>query len=179
MNKRVLWITRTAIFLALLVVLQAVTRPMGQYVTGSLVNMVLILAVMLGGLWSGVCVAALSPWAAFLVGVGPAVPQVLPVVMLGNVALVLCWYFIAGRSKAKNTLVPRIIALVVGACAKFMLLYGGIVVVVIPIILKLPEPKASVLSAAFSFPQLITAGIGGAIAILLLPVLQKALKKPA
>ena len=35
MRKKVLWITETAVMLALLVTLQALTKPMGQLVTGS------------------------------------------------------------------------------------------------------------------------------------------------
>ena len=38
---------RTAIFLALLIAVQFVTRSMGQYVTGSLVNLVLIAAALM------------------------------------------------------------------------------------------------------------------------------------
>ena len=41
MNKKIRWITETAIMLALLVTLQALTKPAGQFVTGSCVNVVL------------------------------------------------------------------------------------------------------------------------------------------
>lgn len=179
-REKVLWITRTAIFIALLVVFQGVSKPLGQYVTGSLVNLVLVLGVMLGGLWCGIAVAALSPVFAFLVGIGPAMPMVVPFVMLGNAVLVLAWWFIAGR---KNTRVEkpnarRLVALVAAAVAKFAVLYVGIVLFAIPVLMKLPEKQAKVLSASFSIPQLVTAGIGGAIAILLLPVLSRALKRP-
>ena len=34
MNKKIRWITETAVMLALLVSLQALTKPMGQLVTG-------------------------------------------------------------------------------------------------------------------------------------------------
>ena len=45
MRKKVLWITETAVMLALLVTLQALTKPMGQLVTGSCVNAVLAISV--------------------------------------------------------------------------------------------------------------------------------------
>ena len=41
MNKKIRWITETAVMLALLVSLQALTKPMGQWVTGPCVNTVL------------------------------------------------------------------------------------------------------------------------------------------
>jgi len=50
MNKKIRWITETAILLALLVTLQAVTKPAGQLVTGSCVNTILAVAVLLGGM---------------------------------------------------------------------------------------------------------------------------------
>ena len=40
-NKRILWITETAVMTALLIVLQTATKAGGQYVTGSCVNAVL------------------------------------------------------------------------------------------------------------------------------------------
>ena len=82
---------RTAIFLALLIAVQFVTRSMGQYVTGSLVNLVLIAAALMCGLWGGLAVAVLSPFCAFLIGIGPAFPQIVPAVALGNAVLVVLW----------------------------------------------------------------------------------------
>ena len=54
MNKKIRWITETAVLLALLVTLQALTKPMGQLVTGSCVNAILAVAVLVAGLGSGV-----------------------------------------------------------------------------------------------------------------------------
>ena len=55
MRKKVLWITETAVMLALLVTLQALTKPMGQLVTGSCVNAVLAIAVLLFGFATVIC----------------------------------------------------------------------------------------------------------------------------
>ena len=41
MSKNVRWITETAVMLALLIALQALTKPLGQLVTGSCVNAVI------------------------------------------------------------------------------------------------------------------------------------------
>ena len=56
--------------LVVLVVLQSVTKPAGQLVTGSCVNLVLAVAAVIGGLWCGVTVAAVSPFFAYLLGIG-------------------------------------------------------------------------------------------------------------
>ena len=53
MKKKLLWITETAIMLALLVTLQALTKGFGQLVTGSCVNAILAISVLVGGLGSG------------------------------------------------------------------------------------------------------------------------------
>ena len=61
MKKKLLWITETAIMLALLVTLQALTKPAGQLVTGTAVNGVLGIATLVAGVGSGAVVALLSP----------------------------------------------------------------------------------------------------------------------
>ena len=69
MNKKVRWITETAVMLALLVSLQALTKGFGQFVTGSCVNAVLAVTVLTAGLGSGIVVAVLSPVLAYLLGI--------------------------------------------------------------------------------------------------------------
>ena len=46
----------------------------------------------------------------------------------------------------------------------------------VPMVLTLNEKQMAVLSASFSFPQLITAAIGGVLAMLLVPPLRRAIK---
>ena len=60
MKTKIRWITETAVMLALLVSLQAITKPLGQLVTGSCVNAVLVVATLTAGVWSGVAVALLG-----------------------------------------------------------------------------------------------------------------------
>ena len=60
MNKKIRWITETAVMLALLVCLQALTKPLTQLVTGSCVNTVLAVSALLGGLSCGLGVALVS-----------------------------------------------------------------------------------------------------------------------
>jgi len=177
-HEKVLWITRTAVLIALTVVLQALTLQFGnQFITGSIVNLMLIIAVMTCGLSTGLTVGAFTPVLPTLLGFGPLWP-IVPFIAAGNMALVTAWHFIGGR-EILNRYAAYGIALVTGATAKFLALYFGVVQLAIPYILGLPEesPASIAMSFMFSYPQLITASIGGVCAILLLPALLKAIKQ--
>ena len=178
MKNRTLWITRTAIFIALLIAVQYLTSFLGnQYVTGSLVNLILIVAVMTCGLYSGAAVSLVSPFFAFLLNIGPKFIQLIPFIALGNFTLVLVWYLMAGRREESGS-VGKFVAVVVAAIAKFLVLYLGIVKIALPFLLTLPEPAAKAMSLTFSYPQLVTAGVGGIIALAILPTLTKVIKRP-
>ncbi len=181
MSKKIRWIAETAVMLALLVALQALTKPMGQLVTGSFVNAVLAVTVLVAGLSSGLTVALISPVLAYLLGIAPQILAV-PAIMVGNTVFVALLYFIAGKDSKK--IVRQLIAWVSAAFAKFAALYAIVVWLICGVfsqgllesgVLKAPMLKA--LPATFSWPQLFTALIGGAVALLIVPVLRKALHK--
>jgi len=181
MHKKIRWITETAAMLALLVALQALTKPMGQLVTGSFVNAVLAVSALVAGLSSGITVAVLSPVLAYLLGIAPQILTV-PAIMVGNTVYVIILYLLAGKDSRQ--IVRQIIAWASAAAAKFAALYAIVVWLICGVltepllasgILKAPMLKA--LPATFSWPQLFTALIGGAAALLIVPVLRKALHK--
>ena len=173
-HEKVLWITRTAVLIAVTVALQALTLQFGiQFLTGSIVNLMLILSVMTCGLSSGLAVSIITPILPTVFGFGPVWP-VVPFIAVGNMALVALWHFI-GNSEVVNTYAAYVIAMIAGAIAKFLVLYFGVVRIAMPFILGLPEQH--VMSVLFSYPQLITATIGGVCAIILLPPLKNALKE--
>jgi hypothetical protein len=173
-HKKVLWITRTAVFIALTVALQALTLQLGnQIITGSVVNLMLILSVMLCGLSTGLTVAVFTPVLPTLLGFGPG--PIVPFIALGNMTLVFLWSFIGNRNII-NTYISYITALAAGALGKFLVLYIGVVQIAIPYILNLPEQGVNLLSVMFSYPQLITAATGGVCATILLPTMKKAVK---
>lgn len=179
MHSRILWITRTAVLAALLVTLQWATAGTqafaGQYITGSLVNCVLALTAVFAGLWSGVTVAVLSPFFAFLLGIGPKLLQIVPCIALGNLVYVLILYFILG--KVHRGVVYQVLGLLVAALAKFAALYLAVVKLLIPVMADaLKAPQIQTFTVMFSYPQLITALLGGTAALLILPVIRKAIK---
>jgi hypothetical protein len=181
MRKKLLWITETAVMLALLVTLQALTKPMGQLLTGTCVNAVLAISALVGGLGCGVTVAVISPVLAYLLGIAPQILTV-PAIMVGNVIYVVLLSVLADKT-GKN-LVKQGIAWVVPAVAKFAVLYLIVVKVICGVLSEsllavgtLKAPMLKALPATFSWPQLFTALIGGAVALLIVPVLRKALHK--
>lgn len=181
MRKKILWITETAVMLALLVALQAATKGLSQFVTGSCVNTVLAITVLLAGLSSGITVAVISPVMAFLLGIAPQVLTV-PAIMVGNTLFVVALYLIAGKNHRN---IPRQVAGWIGAAAaKFAAMYAIVVWLICGVLSQkliaagtMKPPMLRKLPEMFGLPQLITALIGGAIALLLVPTLRKALKK--
>ena len=171
-KNKVFWITRTAIFIAMLVVIQITTAPMGNTIlTGSIVNLLLIVSAMICGPVSGLLVGAVSPVMARFLGIGP-LWSLIPFIIAGNAALVCVWHILGNRN-IEHKHAAGITALLYAAIAKFLVLYIGIVRIMVPVFLGLPEQQAAVISAMFSFPQLVTALIGGALAHALLPSLKK------
>ncbi len=125
-DEKVKWITRTALCTALVLLAQIVGRmlPAGaviagpfsinQLVTGSLVNLVLILAAASVGLWSGVACGVVSSVLAALLGMTP-VPFIVPAIALGNAVIAAAAWFFLGKSHGTGR---RAAGVLVGAGAK-------------------------------------------------------------
>ena len=181
MNRKTLWITRTAAMLALLIALQWVTsyipKPVQQYVTGSCVNAVLAVTALICGMSSGLSVALLSPIFAYLFGIAPNLVTV-PAIMAGNAVFVILMKLIY-----EKWLWRQVLTWLAAAAAKFAVLYLLVVVVACGFLSDqliasgvMKAPMLKMLPATFSWPQLVTALIGGAVALFALPGLKKALK---
>lgn len=176
MKNKILWITRTAVMLALLIVVQYVTsfipKPIQQYITGSCVNAVLAVTVLMCGFWSGATVAAVSPFVAFLFGIGPQLLPIVPAIAAGNLVFVGILHWVHGSAPQ---LLRKVLAWLGAALGKFAALYL-LVVQLLCNVLPLKQLQIDTFTAMFSLPQLITALIGGGVAILIIPVLKKAVK---
>lgn len=187
MREKVLWITRTGVMLALLIAVQAVTQSFGQQLlTGTCVNTMLVLAVLLCGLSSGLTVAVISPVAAFLLGIAPNLITVIPI-MLGNACYVTVMHLMLGKSLKPFWKQP--LALIAAAGLKFGILYLLVVKVICGVasgallgqklgdVVVLATAMLEKLPAMFTWPQLITALAGGAAALFVLPIQQKAMRR--
>lgn len=186
MRIKIRWVTETAVMLAVLVALQAVTKPLGQLVTGSCVNAVLALSAFLIGLSSGITVALISPVFAFMLGIAPNFVTVLPI-MLGNTAFAILLGLISGKPRKLHW--RQGVALITAATAKFAILYLLVVELICGVlsnallgqrignVVVLAPPMLNMLPAMFTWPQLITALIGGCFALFLTPILCKILHR--
>lgn len=177
-SQKIRWITRTGVLLALLVAFQWSTAPTqafaGQYITGSLVNCVLAVAILIGGLYSGLTIAIISPFCAFALGIGPKLLQVVPAIALGNAVFVVVLYLLYRQNKP---FWHQELSVIRAAFCKFGMLYIAVVWVLIPVMgPALPLKQAAAFRVMFSYPQAITAAIGGTLALLILPLLRKAIK---
>lgn len=153
---------------ALLIVLQFVTKSFGQIVTGTCVNLILAVTTAICGLEYGVIISLISPFFAYLLGIGPAFIQIVPAIAVGNAAYVLCLHFLTERNKY--------VIIISSAMVKFITLYGLIVTFILPS-LGLPENKAAIISASFSWPQLITATLGGLLSAVVIKAINKNIDK--
>jgi hypothetical protein len=149
-------LTKAAVLLAIAIVFQL--AKMGQYVTGTGINAVLITAVGVCGLPWAAAIGFMTPMLAVLLGVQPPVTVVLvPFIIAGNIVYAALFWILRKYNEY--------IGVIVAAFAKFILLYTAANIIVN----KLPAP----IKLAFSFPQLITAAAGGAIAIVILKTTKK------
>jgi hypothetical protein len=179
-SNKIIYITQTAVMLALLIGAQFITRSFGQFVTGSMVNLILLVSVFIIGIYGGVTIAVLSPLLAFLAGIGPAFIQIIPFIAFGNILFVtIAWIisknFIATLS-TKNIIISSI-GLITASLSKFLFLLFGLVTVALPLIPGIKEKQLAVIGTAFSWPQLITALIGSILAMMIVPHLKKAIKQ--
>lgn len=179
-NNKINYITQTAVMLALLIGAQFITRSFGQFVTGSIVNLILLVSVFIIGIYGGVTIAVLSPILAFLAGIGPAFIQIIPFIAIGNVLFVTIAWLIAKSYIAKvnkRGFVVSSIGLISASVVKFLFLWLGLVIIALPLIPGIKEKQAAVIGASFSWPQLITALIGSILAMMIIPHLKKAIKQ--
>ncbi|MGI6189344.1 MAG: ECF transporter S component [Clostridiales bacterium] len=174
MNKTVIFIARTAILLALAVLFQSlrlfipIPAAVDQYLVGSLVNMCLVVAAVIVGIQGGLIVAVLTPVIAFLQNV-LANPVLVPFVALGNAAIVVVAALLYKRNKY--------VSIILGALSKFIVLYITVVHIAIPVLLgNMPPQMKELMSLRFSWPQLVTALVGSWLAVMVLPLLKRALK---
>lgn len=154
-GQRLQWVTRTAILLALTLAFQMLGLP--QPLTGPVVNAMLLLSAAFVGVSGGVLIGLLTPWVAFMRGQLPApLGPMIPFIMVGNALLVIAFWG-GRRLLARSKWWGSISGLLAGAVVKFLLLSTAVAYVV-----TVPPPVAQ----AMQLPQLITALVGGVIALL-------------
>ncbi len=189
-NNKLIWITQTALLIALIVLAQLLSKvippfvigvvPVSQFVTGSLVNLVLIIGAYMTGMSSAGTAALISPVLAAFFGIIPGhfVPMV-PVVMAGNLVIVfitwLCFRASNGLSK-NSSFVLNVLGIGIGALLKCAVMWSATSKIIVPMF-KVSKKAAPALVAAVSAPQFITAAIGGVLALLIIPTMRSFKKR--
>ena len=155
-------LTTTALLLALCIIFQSL-KSLSVYLTGSAVNCILVIATLYCGIWSGTCIAILTPIIAYFMGATPImnmIPLMMPVIMFGNELLVLS----VGLLKKKCLE----IGMLLGCVTKAGFLWSTVWFVVLPVFgTKLPEKLVTTVKGTFSITQFVTACIGCVIAWIL------------
>lgn len=154
-QTRLNWLTRTAILMAVALVFQLGGFP--QLITGPLVNMVLYLAAIFVGWQGGVLIGIFTPIIAAMRGIlPPPLNPLIPFIALSNGVLVILFFWLKSRQ--------QVLGVLIASAVKFFILFTAV-----NLFVQVPPPVAKVMS----FPQLITALIGGFVALLVYRTLKK------
>lgn len=180
-------LVQTALLLAICIASQYF-KNLSVYITGPIVNLTIIIAVLAVGLWGGLLLSIVAPITAFFFTGSPimaAIPLMFPAIMAGNAVLAITvWYF---QNKTHFNFKGNLpVGLIVGSILKAVFMGIVIVLIILPlfgsnIATQLPNPDAlpKVLATAkvtFSITQLTTALIGSALAYVIWLPLKKYLK---
>lgn len=196
-RSNLLVITQTGLAIALIVLAQLAGKlfPAGaiifgplsfnQLLTGSLVNMVFVVLVLRSGLVPAIAAGIISSIMALILHIGPIFPQLVPIIALSNVLLVCIIALVKmlfdkrlGENTQTNASTSRwhalsylFVTILIAAFAKFMFL-KFFMPIAFDLIKELAVPQRNILSMMFSWPQLITALIGGLFGIVIFSILK-------
>ena len=163
-NNRVYDLVRIAMMLAITLVFQIGFRQFGQMVVGVLVNLVLLMTVMATFKSGGVLVGVTTPFVAFAFGI-MKVLQLVPLIAVANAVFCLVFGMIYFRKK--TSMVNAIIAVIVAALVKFIILYGGSHLILPMFMENVPAP----LYISLGVIQIYTALTGGVAAVLIAKII--------
>lgn len=144
----------------------------GQLITGTLVNALLIIVSIDAGYHSGVLVGIISAFLATILGIGPIFPIITPFIAIANIIYVLVYRF--GATHHYGVLISSIPAAFIKT---------GFLWITVPLVLTfipdVKEVQAIALTAMFSWPQLITGIAGGIFAAIVIARIPKIAKESA
>lgn len=179
-------LTQAALILALCIASQFL-KNVSVYITGPIINMLLILATLITGPAPAVAISVITPITSFIITGSPlikAIPLIMPMIMIGNV--ILCVFVWAFNEKIKSKAALPI-GLAAGSIVKSAFMGLSVSLILIPVfgsnlmsIIPNAEKAAAALSAAkitFSLTQLTTALLGSVLALAVWKPLKKALNK--
>ncbi len=158
-------------------------KNLSVYITGPIVNLVLIIGTLSLGPVVGIILSVLAPVLSFIITGGSpilrGIPLIIPCIMIGNILLCVGVHFLYVILKT-NMILKLIVGGIVGSSAKAVFMSGVIVNCLLPIFSsnisvpteKLPAVLATA-STTFGITQLFTALIASALAVVIWPDLKK------
>ncbi|MGV8981391.1 ECF transporter S component [Clostridium sp.] len=165
-------LVKASLFLALAIVFQVIGKTTGQisqFFVGPAVNTILILTAAICGGFYGVLVGCLTPILAWLTGqLAGALAPFIPFIIIGNILFVLSFVILNNRGKY-----GKYLGVIIGAFIKYLFLSISASKLIPLFKLNIPAKIANNLVIAMGIPQLITALIGGALALILIAILEK------
>ena len=168
-------LTLTALLLALCIASQFLKNT-SVYLTGPVINCILILSAVFCGLWSAAALSFITPLTSWLITGSPlmsAIPLIVPCVMAGNIILTVTVWLSVRKSRRTRAL---LLGTLLGAAAKAAFMGGTISLLLLPLLggaSGLPAPALASARVTFSLTQLITALLGGVPAVLIAPTLAR------
>ncbi|SFC93154.1 ECF transporter S component [Butyrivibrio sp. YAB3001] len=178
-------ITITAALLAICIVSQFF-KNLSIFITGPIINACLIVAVLAVNLVSAIILSVITPVTAYLIAASPvmmAVPGIIPLIMAGNIVLVVTTHFLLKKSITKDSTVKGYVMNYFKAfiCALAKGLFMGVTISLwlLPTFIpaeSLLRNKMGTFQITFSVFQFITAVIGFVYALIIWMTIGKFLK---
>lgn len=176
-NRITLKITVTGMSVTLIIVAQLIGKmlpggfiffgpfSLNQLITGSLVNMILILLTLDVGLTYAITGGVLSSLMAFVLQIGPIFPQIIIFIAISNIILATVIYILGVKNEiVYNKDLMLIFVIIIAGFLKFSFLKVT-VPTSLDFIKDISPLQIKTLSIMFSWPQLITATLGGILAM--------------
>lgn len=171
-NKGVQNLIRSGLFLGIAIVFQLIGKnfpQVSQFLVGPGVNAVLLLTAYICGAYYGIAAAALTPILALVLGQFSALlASFIPFIMIGNAVYVLAFGLLKNKTR-----IGEYMGVAAGSLLKFLFLYYSASKLVPLLGLGIPEKALPKLAAMMGVPQLVTALLGGAAAIIIIEILKR------
>lgn len=167
-------ITRTAILLALMLVVQCF-KNFSPYITGPIVNLILLVALTFVDFKSSIALCILAPVTSYFITQSPVITATnfvaFPVIMIGNIFYILCAYvFLREQGDFKLS-----VGLLLGSLLKWSFMFLSSELLLKPLFNEnLTGMLAKKIGVMFGSLQLIAGIIGGILFFLVYKILKKA-----
>lgn len=178
MNNTTKKLARSALLLAIAIVFQIIGRNLqvasiNQFLVGPIINAILLVSVVICGTWWGVGIGVLTPILAFLIGqLSPIFAPFIPFIMIGNILYVIAFALIYKKFKT-SSLAKEAIGVIISSLLKFAFMFVSAVKIIHILNISFSKLALKLLPTAMGMLQLVTAIIGGILAIVIIEILRK------